>query len=141
MGYRVAFEMYSVASVGPLDKVGQQVWQCKIPQKVKDFLWRDLKRFVLTKLRLRDKGVPLDSAYARCSSEEDLEHVMLSCPKATEVWRATGLAPNSQSFGEFVIFLLSSMHSTSSRQGLVLLWNLWVQRNVLFGKRLIWLLL
>ena len=65
------------------------LWKLKISHKVKIFIWKGLKEAIPVKeliWRRMSKGDPICSG---CGEElETLEHLLLKCKKAKEVWKA-----------------------------------------------------
>ncbi|XP_071726746.1 uncharacterized protein [Rutidosis leptorrhynchoides] len=59
-----------------------------IPQKIGIFMWRTLRGRILVKLELDKQGIDLDSLLCPMCNEviESVDHVILSCKFAKEVW-------------------------------------------------------
>ncbi|MBA0578911.1 uncharacterized protein LOC105794246 [Gossypium raimondii] len=66
------------------------LWNVDVPLKVKDFLWRCLRRFILCKGRLAERGFPIDSLCPRCGGVESIESILLKCPIMLDAWRVLG---------------------------------------------------
>ncbi|KAL0405586.1 UNVERIFIED_CONTAM: putative mitochondrial protein [Sesamum latifolium] len=61
------------------------IWSCKVPNKIKTFLWRVCQNAIPTGPNLARKGFEIDDSCAFCHShKEDLEHLFIRCTFARQ---------------------------------------------------------
>ncbi|XP_056862666.1 uncharacterized protein LOC130510404 [Raphanus sativus] len=116
----------------------KHVWNIKTGPKLKDFLWRVLKKAIPVSANLERRGV-LRFNCKTCGTHEDDLHVFLTCPLAEEVWSLLPIRhrpPGSLStIAELV--KLGDLFTPLPPIGLIsplwpwVLWNLWKARNKL----------
>ena len=95
-GYYVASYLNRVSE--PLYVIDwKKIWQLHIPPKVREFPWRVLRNVLPTKCRLQQRGISIDTICGRGSSNEDLNHALLTCHKARAVWQHWGKCETSLS--------------------------------------------
>lgn len=69
----------------------KDIWNLKIPLKVKHFVWRAVRDCLPTKDRLIIKKVEVDSACPVCNlNEETVLHLLIQCPIAQLCWQKLG---------------------------------------------------
>lgn len=61
------------------------IWNVKTGPKLKDFLWRVVRKAIPVSSNLERRGFPSFN-YKTCGAHEDDLHVFLKCPLAEEVW-------------------------------------------------------
>lgn len=70
----------------------RQLWNLKIPPKVKHFLWRAVNGCLPTKDNLRCKRVDVDLYCPTCQNEaESTLHALVTCSYAENCWSMSGL--------------------------------------------------
>jgi hypothetical protein len=78
-------------------RVSQEIWQIKIPMKIKIFLWYLKKGVVLTKDNLLRRHWTGDKHCCFCHLPETINHLFFDCVYAKFLWRAIhilfGLTP------------------------------------------------
>jgi hypothetical protein len=81
-----AYDMFFMANTEA--RCGNLVWHTRTPTKVKFFMWLAEKGRCLTADNLSKRGWPHHQTFSLCtSSDEDCEHLFVSCPYTTRVWR------------------------------------------------------
>ncbi|KAL0799496.1 hypothetical protein Bca101_054671 [Brassica carinata] len=116
----------------------QHVWNVKTSPKLKDFLWRVVKKAIPVSSNLESRGFPSFNC-KRCGGVEDDLHALLTCPIAERVW---SLSPTSQIPSGLLPSLAELIRNGSSFIPLPptgvnvplwpwILWNLWKARNKL----------
>ncbi|XP_058775310.1 uncharacterized protein LOC131649567 [Vicia villosa] len=69
----------------------RNVWRAAVPSKLKFFGWRLLLDILATRAQLRTRSIITQHQEALCVffhlQEEDINHVMLSCPVLQPLWR------------------------------------------------------
>jgi len=69
------------------DSVGKAIWNFKILNAVKMFMWRACNNHLLTKTNLLRRRVVFDSQCPICGiDEETVKHVLWNCPSARNIW-------------------------------------------------------
>ena len=70
----------------------------KVPPKIKLFLWKACMDCLLTRTRLRSRGMKLNDACVTCDAAlESLMHIFTDCNFARECWRynASNIRPRA----------------------------------------------
>ena len=62
------------------------LWKVKMPPRVKFFVWLLLRKSILTKQNLRERGWQGDTKCSFCGREEDIEHLFVHCSVAKISW-------------------------------------------------------
>ena len=90
----------------------KKIWQLKVPNKVRVFLWRACSNALPTKVGLYKRKVVVDKLYDQCLVEvEDEVHALWSCDGIQEMWEAPFAAarmknPRLNSMCDLVSFIL-----------------------------------
>lgn len=94
------------------DKVWDNIWHAKVPQKIKFFCWRAVRNAIPTLQNLTRRGMEVDPICSRCGEgvESDV-HMLATCPEAAKAWYFSALRLDTKgcqvfSFGEWVGLLL-----------------------------------
>jgi hypothetical protein len=75
-----------------LNPVRKELWQMKIPSKIKIFLWRALHGIVPLKYILANRHIGTSGQCPVClSAPENVMHLLFQCNAAREVWAALGI--------------------------------------------------
>lgn len=116
-----------------------QIWNLKIPLKVKHFLWRSIRGCLPSKECLLQKNVVLDSRCPVCNLvEETTYHVLVTCPIAMQCWQypeytyAVQADTNMQVWAEQVL-----QHSRRNviNKIFMVAWAIWKNRNDIVWKQ------
>lgn len=68
-------------------QVWKEIWQLKVPPKIKNFLWRACRNALPTKQALMKRKITANSICERCKSAvEEAEHALWSCLELEVVW-------------------------------------------------------
>ncbi|KAG2281009.1 hypothetical protein Bca52824_052229 [Brassica carinata] len=73
----------------------KHIWNVKTGPKLKDFLWRVVKKAIPVSSNLERRGFPSFNCKS-CGGHEDDLHVFLKCPLAKEVWNHMPTAQKPQ---------------------------------------------
>lgn len=66
------------------------IWNIKVPPKVLHVLWRLCKDILPTRVKLRRRGIGVETDCLCCGFyKEDAAHVLFQCPTAVSVWKAS----------------------------------------------------
>lgn len=68
-------------------RVSQEIWQTKLPTKIKVFMWYLKKGVILTKDNLAKRNWHGDRACSLCHVNESIQHLFLDCAYAKFLWR------------------------------------------------------
>ena len=76
-----------------LNAVWKELWQLRLPEKIKHFGWKVLKEVLPCYGVLAGRHVPLIPQCPLCKiGLEDIQHCLFTCIRASEVWTALGLS-------------------------------------------------
>jgi hypothetical protein len=114
------------------------IWNLKVPPKVKNLIWRICWGYLPTRARLLDKGVNCTSFCDVCDeSYEDTTHLFFDCPRARNVWqhslllsKVVSVMQNSNTAAEIIFTLLQELPQGQAEQFATLLWRVWKSRNL-----------
>ncbi|KAL0456254.1 UNVERIFIED_CONTAM: LINE-1 retrotransposable element O protein [Sesamum latifolium] len=119
-----------------LKKLWKNIWQYKVPNKVKIFSWRAIRNIlpiggnIKKTLRLTEIGCPF------CDSEEETGiHILQQCSFARQVWALSSfrwaiLGAPFVSVEDWFLTLSIKMTSTEFELFLMFCWTLWWSRNL-----------
>ncbi|WVZ62477.1 hypothetical protein U9M48_012225 [Paspalum notatum var. saurae] len=95
-------------------KVSMEIWQTKLPLKIKIFLWYLKKRVLLTKDNLGRRNWHGDKSCCFCGTSKTIQHLFLDCSYAKFLWRIRDYAG---CFGsqETKLFLTNANQNLSCR--------------------------
>ncbi|KAJ1387769.1 Reverse transcriptase zinc-binding domain [Sesbania bispinosa] len=95
---KTAYHLAANSRNGPFHKVSSILWKCKVPQRLKCFVWMVLKGGLKTKSFCFSRKLTNDDRCPICLVNlEDTLHVLRDCPQAFEVWerfRTADFCPN-----------------------------------------------
>jgi hypothetical protein len=66
--------------------VAKKLWKCKVPLKVKIFLWQAMQNRIQTSQQLKSKKWKGRDACTVCGASEDADHLLFLCPMAKFAW-------------------------------------------------------
>lgn len=115
----------------------KELWNLRVPPKVRDFLWRVCRDCLPHKSNLRRKHIITDSLCPMCNIDvENSWHLFMNCSYAREVWRSAGmdrriegLILTVEGIYELVMKLIKLDDSEFAVNVCMLLWQLWKERN------------
>jgi ribonuclease HI len=113
------------------------IWNLKIPQRVKIFMWRVLRGCLPTRDKLQRKGVQCTDLCPHCETTYENEwHLFIGCEKAKRVWIAAGLWDDisqvvvaANSFNSLVFSFLTVHLEKKCSDFVLIMWCLWKRRN------------
>jgi mannosylglycoprotein endo-beta-mannosidase len=114
------------------DELATMVWRSDAPLKCKIFCWLAKRRRLPTNERRFRHLLASSAACPSCPLNEDVDHLLLACPRAREVWEAfspdnAALLPSS--FND--LLLLYCQRREDSTINTAIAWNIWKRRNTL----------
>ena len=59
-----------------MQSLWKMIWNLKCPNKIKQFMWRSCRNMLLTKQRLKSRGISIEDCCDQCGSTESLGHVL-----------------------------------------------------------------
>lgn len=123
----------------------RMVWNPPLLPKLKFFLWKVLQNALPSGDNLQRRGMLTNTNCCRCGGTETLDHIMLHCNYAREVWdlvpwsSPVDIQPDSSFASALKDSLISSMLPPTGVSGNFfpwLSWFIWIARNkLLFEKR------
>jgi hypothetical protein len=70
-----------------LNPVWKNLWQLKLPGKIKIFIWRSLHGIILSKCILANRHIGTSGECPICNLHaEDTRHLLFTCPVAVDMW-------------------------------------------------------
>jgi hypothetical protein len=114
-----------------LDDRGKMIWDCAAPLKYKIFVWLARRRRLPTNARRFRHQLSSSVMCPSCPLDEDVDHLLVTCHRAHEVWAA--LLPADQDLtAPATDLLLSRSQSFEDRTiRIAIAWNIWKRRNAL----------
>lgn len=109
------------------------MWNQKVPLKVKHFVWRAVRGCLPTKELLRSKRVDLSSTCPVCNIyDETAFHILVTCPFAAQCWQHFGynydVVTNLQVDSWFQNTMQQGMNGMT-RKIFMIAWSIWKNRN------------
>jgi hypothetical protein len=122
---------------GVTSHVVKKIWKCKVPLKVRIFMWQAIQNRLQTTQLLRNKSWKRRDTCAICGASEDVDHHLFTCPMANFVWaflrEALGWDGHPSSMSELLSVWLPNKFGASYQIGLFcfagLAWTLWTTRS------------
>ena len=114
----------------------KRLWMIKAPAKMKIILWRMAHDCLPTRMQLKHRHIPAPYACCFCGREETVEHALLMCQYASEVWRQVkeyGIKRNLRSFNSIRQWFFEFLAEASDEVLTILtitVWHIWEARNV-----------
>jgi hypothetical protein len=123
-------------------KFWNDLWAIKAPGKMCITLWRFAHNCLPTGQQFLRRHIPASPLCVHCSAEESVEHSMLFCPFAREVWadvkKAFDIQLNRKFFTSPKTWLLNFMFKCNGIQSTVLavsFWHIWDTQNKIREER------
>lgn len=120
-----------------VDENWRKLWDIRIPQKVKVFLWRAARGCLPTRHCLQSRGVKCDDRCVFCErSYENDWHLFFGCDETKSVWEEAELwhiiSANLERAGGFVALFFQLLEELLYHQistFTMTLWDIWKRRN------------
>jgi hypothetical protein len=115
-----------------IDDVATVVWRSAAPLKCKIFCWLARRKRLPTNERRFRHHLTASAACLSCNTVEDTDHLLLFCPRATEVWESFHLGFDPGAYASLSDFCLQ--HSSSYEEATIntaIAWSIWKRRNAL----------
>ncbi|KAK9993929.1 hypothetical protein SO802_023632 [Lithocarpus litseifolius] len=116
----------------------RSIWGLRVPNKVKNFLWRVCHEAIPTKSNLKRRHILVDSQCERCRKEDETPlHALWSCSELKLVWalsqwnsrQITGVT----NFKELLSWILNNQ-GNPELFGMIT-WGIWNQRNQVYNHK------
>jgi ribonuclease HI len=114
----------------------KKLWRIKVPGKMKITLWRAAHDCLPSGHQLLRRHVRASGNCIFCHREERLEHTLLFCPYAREVWREVKTAYTvhlrRSQFTNIKVWLFDFLARADDREAVTLavtVWHIWSARN------------
>ncbi|KAM6553636.1 hypothetical protein CsatB_014398 [Cannabis sativa] len=144
-GYAVALDLVSGLngnSSMDLAHWWNGMWNLRVPQKIKIFVWRMYFRALPTNSQLIKRKIPLQPLCHRCGDEtESPEHALIFCSSLRPLWSKLQLwkvidRGRAGSLAELLVYLFEVLDADQFALLAMIWWWVWYDRNsVLFGKK------
>lgn len=120
-----------------MDGPWENVWEAKVPGRVKMTLWQLLRGCLPTRYNLGQRGVPCIQCCPHCEiGVEEEQHIFFGCQKSRQVWEAAGMlevvdaaVQMTNNYKETVFQLLKNSDEQRKTTAAMLLWSIWKRRN------------
>lgn len=133
--YLIMQNMANESNTASNSRFWRKLWNLKIPNKVKHFLWRALSNCLPTKVLLLTKRVQVNASCAMCNdSHESIMHILVLCPFAVDNWTRSNVLCISGEFSTFMEWLQLVFQKQQSDDILavtMICWMIWKSRNEL----------
>lgn len=112
-----------------------KIWQMKVPNKVKMFLWRSAHNSLQVRRNLKRRGVKTETVCPVCQRlDEDCGHLFLKCKQARAWWRVMNLDHTRQLLlqcqsGREVLLHIWRETKETQLKIITFLWRWWTARN------------
>jgi hypothetical protein len=113
-----------------IDVMETVIWRSAAPLKCKIFCWLARKERLPTNERRFRHHLTTSAACLSCNVDEDTDHLLLFCPRATEVWDFFhhGFDPaDYSSFSDFCLKKSCSYEEATINTAIA--WNIWKRRT------------
>ncbi|XVE65706.1 hypothetical protein DITRI_Ditri08aG0021300 [Diplodiscus trichospermus] len=135
--YRVAIQLFFPYDIFKVTGDWWDLWNLKVPPKIKAFLWRLGINVLPNRDNLRSKGVQVPLECVFCNGElENSWHSFINCSYAQQCWNLSGLSQRVNSVADdsegMIEWLFKVMRSVSEDERCciaVILWGIWRERN------------
>jgi hypothetical protein len=112
------------------------IWKINAPNKMKIHLWRFAHDCLSSGSQLIRRQIPADGACIFCGREEDIEHTLLFCQFAQDVWRSIksvfNFKLNKDEFVSTKTWLFDFLSKATDLEATILtvvFWHIWEARN------------
>jgi hypothetical protein len=124
------------------ERVSQDIWQTKLPMKIKIFMWYLKRGVTLTKDNLARRNWHGDKSCGFCHLSESIQHLFFDCYYAKFLWRSIhllfGIPPPlsiNDLFENWSKLGSKKVNSLLLTAASALLWTIWLTRNeIVFDK-------
>jgi len=136
-GYHYIMENLVDSSEYRVEGNWKMLWNMKIPQRMKVFLWRAARGCLPTRQRLQQRVVNCTDKCEYCTSNYENEwHIFFSCQKAQEVWEIASLwgmisgeFGTADGFKSLFFHMLEQLEQDQLIAFVTGLWCIWKRRN------------
>jgi ribonuclease HI len=115
------------------DKLWKEIWKAKIPNKIKNFMWRLAKNILPTRANLLKKGIHLDASCPLCHiSDENAQHLFMQCNLVKLAFFASALGchpPLNTDLNCWILEWLTCSDILGAQLFCTILWKFWFHRN------------
>jgi hypothetical protein len=115
-----------------LDDIATKVWRSAAPLKCKIFCWLARKKRLPTNERRFRHHLGTSATCLSCPGDEDTDHLLLHCPRASEIWRFFHRDFDDHDYATFPDFwLLRCRTYEETTINTAIAWSIWKRRNAL----------
>jgi hypothetical protein len=122
---------------GVTSRLAKKIWKCKLPLKIRIFLWQATQDRLQTTHQLKHKNWKGRGTGFTCGSREDVDHLLFQCPMAKKLWvflsEALGWDEYPSSMSDLLFVWLPGKFGVCYQTSLFyfawMAWALWTTRN------------
>jgi hypothetical protein len=122
---------------GVSSRIAKWIWKCKVPLKIRVFLWQIFQNRIPTAQQLRARDWKGSERCVMCRLNEDIDHLLFTCPLASFVWalasEALGWQGFPRSLEDLMCNWISRKFGVGRQLGLAcfasIAWAIWNVRN------------
>uniref|UniRef100_A0A8R7P8F8 Reverse transcriptase zinc-binding domain-containing protein n=1 Tax=Triticum urartu TaxID=4572 RepID=A0A8R7P8F8_TRIUA len=118
------------------EKYWKAIWAIKAPNKMNIVLWRFAHNCLPSGLQLRHRNIPTNPACVHCGRDESIEHCLLFCQFASEVWNKVKkrfyihlCRKNFHSTKQWLFDFIDRASPEQSTVFAITVWHIWEARN------------
>jgi hypothetical protein len=108
-----------------------KIWRCAAPLKCKIFVWLLRRRRLPTNARRYRHQLAASAACPSCCSDEDVDHLLVFCHRAQELWSTLLSADQDLNVTAEQLLISSSSSPEDLTIRTAIAWNIWKRRNAL----------
>jgi mannosylglycoprotein endo-beta-mannosidase len=114
------------------DELAVGIWRSAAPLKCKVFCWLARRWRLQTNARRFRHHLSTSATCLSCPEDEDIDHLLLLCPRAQEVWHFFHNNFGSRGVAHFTDIWLARDHSYEEATiNTAIAWTIWKRRNAL----------
>lgn len=138
-GYKIIQQAKVQTNTADNSGFWRQLWNLRIPNKVKSFLWRASTHCLPSKDMLRTKRIQIDPKCPVCNlSDETIIHTLVNCNFAKECHNSASsitVAGEFQTFDEWLQLIFDQNSAKDICNRVTVCWFLWKNRNDIVWKK------
>ncbi|KAH9697393.1 reverse transcriptase domain-containing protein [Citrus sinensis] len=129
---RSCYKILTSISPDSFAGVWRKLWKLKVPNKVKNFIWRAATNVLRTTTNLISKRVDIPSTCAVCNAQEEtVIHALIECSFAKSCWISSpvGFIGHCSSFLGWLDHIFMRCGNDECNVAVMLWWKIWINRN------------
>jgi hypothetical protein len=134
--YRNIMDRSNIVQQHGIAERWNQVWRCKLPPRIKNFVWRVARGCLPSRVRLQTRGVNCTTQCPFCDGQEDNLHALFLCPKSIQCWQKLELwndistvTSNPGNISSILFEIIHRLHNSKHSLFGTLMWSIWKNQN------------